>query len=282
MGLGSLFKSKSEAKPFGIFSPLSQGIGRNINRLQQDNRLTPGPVPFSFPTNRAFDMTRGIATGGGVTDEAQAALTGLLNGEGQQAVRDSISDQVLPQVASMFGQGGLVNSTAAQSAAADAMTSALAPFEYNSRFQAIGMAPQMQQALYGDAAALRSIGAQKEDRLQGVRGTRGQNVKDAAQLFSMLGGLGGSQSQSPSAAQTIGGLGKGITGLLAAGGLLCDRRLKDDIEEVGKWRGVMLYAFRYLWDAPGVRRIGPMAQEVPERARITLPGGWLAVDMGAL
>ena len=62
--------------------------------------------------------------------------------------------------------------------------------------------------------------------------------------------------------------------------LLCDRKLKRDIQEVGLWRGVKLYVFRYLWDDE--LRVGPMAQEVPERARITLPGGILAVDMGAI
>ncbi|WP_068305923.1 hypothetical protein [Pararhodobacter sp. CCB-MM2] len=75
----------------------------------------------------------------------------------------------------------------------------------------------------------------------------------------------------------------GILGLGAA--LISDQRLKSDIERLGERGPLGVYAFRYLWDKPGVRRIGYMAQEVlrwkPE-AVLTMPSGFFAVDYAQL
>lgn len=65
---------------------------------------------------------------------------------------------------------------------------------------------------------------------------------------------------------------------------LSDRRLKTDVEKLGERPdGLGVYAFRYLWSP--VRHIGVMAQEVlgvkPE-AVVHLPGGYMAVNYGAL
>ena len=85
-----------------------------------------------------------------------------------------------------------------------------------------------------------------------------------------------------------------LSSLLSAGGsaaqgasalmALSDRRLKTDVEKVGERPdGLGVYAFRYLWSP--VRYIGVMAQEVlgvkPE-AVVHLPGGYMAVNYGAL
>lgn len=50
---------------------------------------------------------------------------------GIDAVRNSVLDTVLPEVAGMFGRGGFTNSTTAQQVATNAATSALAPYEYD-------------------------------------------------------------------------------------------------------------------------------------------------------
>lgn len=77
----------------------------------------------------------------------------------------------------------------------------------------------------------------------------------------------------------------GIMGLAGSVISLSDRRLKTDIEHVADdARGFGWYLWRYLWDRPGVRRFGVMAQEV----RAVVPwavadiGGVLAVDYEAL
>ena len=83
----------------------------------------------------------------------------------------------------------------------------------------------------------------------------------------------------------LGGLGAAKAGAMAAGkAALSDRRLKTDIEKIGEREdGLGVYAFRYLRSP--IRYIGVMAQEVlnvkPE-AVIHLPGGYLAVNYGAL
>lgn len=67
---------------------------------------------------------------------------------------------------------------------------------------------------------------------------------------------------------------------------LSDVRLKDDIEFVGTdGEGYRWYDYRYVWDEPGTRHRGVMAQEVQEtnpQAVHVHPSGFLMVDYGAL
>jgi hypothetical protein len=77
--------------------------------------------------------------------------------------------------------------------------------------------------------------------------------------------------------QAAGSLIQGIGSLFSS-----DRRLKADIELLGREPGGLAwYAYRYVWDAPGVRRIGVMGQEAPAHA-VHEQHGYLAVDYGAL
>lgn len=273
---------------------------------------------------------------------------------GMDRISDFVMSKTLPQVAGMFGQGGFANSTMAQQTAADAVTNALTPFaqqqfnldrgrmDENAYYNAalgernidrglsrdlsgLGLAPTISGMQYADLQALGQAGGMRDAFVMAQRNNQGDNVRAATDLFTALGGMGGSQTSTgggPGTLETLGGIGQlgvnaGIAGSLlglgggagaAAGGAFgagslaagpalaglsslgplaplafCDRRLKADIEPTGAtYRGVDLYTFRYLWDEPDVRRIGPMAQEVPAHARVTLPSGFLAVDMGAL
>lgn len=73
----------------------------------------------------------------------------------------------------------------------------------------------------------------------------------------------------------------GAAGNIGAGyAYASDRRLKADIEPAGEANGVRWYRYRYLWDAPQVRRLGVMAQEVGHipGAVIRMANGFLAVD----
>jgi hypothetical protein len=67
--------------------------------------------------------------------------------------------------------------------------------------------------------------------------------------------------------------------------MMSDRRLKTDIRKLSDdARGFGWYVWRYLWDRPGTRRFGVMAQEVRHirGAVVELPCGALAVDYGKL
>lgn len=71
-------------------------------------------------------------------------------------------------------------------------------------------------------------------------------------------------------------------GLMA---LFCDRRLKTNIEKIGELSsGIAMYVFEYVF-APGIKEVGPMADEVaqvyPDLVK-TGPGGYLMVDLGGL
>jgi hypothetical protein len=65
--------------------------------------------------------------------------------------------------------------------------------------------------------------------------------------------------------------------------MFSDRRLKREIVPLASSiNGTPLYAFAYLWDAPGVRRIGVMADEAPAHAVHMHESGFAMVNYGAL
>jgi hypothetical protein len=127
-------------------------------------------------------------------------------------------------------------------------------------------------------------------------------LQEYLRSISGMAGLGSTgtstTTSSPSALQMIAGLGSmGLGafgapagGTSAAAGLAAmfpsDRRLKTDIEHLDDDpRGFGIYAYRYVWDEPGARRIGVMAQEVADIIPAAVhvhPSGWLMVDYGAL
>lgn len=77
-----------------------------------------------------------------------------------------------------------------------------------------------------------------------------------------------------------------IASAVGGGWARSDRRLKTDSERIGTHpRGFGVYSFRYLWDTPGVRRVGVMADEVapvlPEAVSIDATG-FAMVDYGML
>lgn len=63
-----------------------------------------------------------------------------------------------------------------------------------------------------------------------------------------------------------------------------DRRLKTDIVPVAKRGDLTVYAYRYIWDAPGTVRVGYMAQEVIKvmPCAVWKIGKWLSVDYSIL
>lgn len=62
-----------------------------------------------------------------------------------------------------------------------------------------------------------------------------------------------------------------------------DRRLKRNIVPLNDTiNGTPLYEFEYLWDEPGDKTIGVMADEAPAHAVIMHPSGYAMVDYGAL
>jgi hypothetical protein len=113
---------------------------------------------------------------------------------------------------------------------------------------------------------------------------------DGAQLAAWADAFNKAQLQptSTTTSKTSTGIGGLLQGVGALGGLAAfsDRRLKRDCAPIGRdARGRQWWLFRYLWDAPGVRRLGVMAQEIlgtDPGAVARHPSGFLMVNYSAL
>jgi hypothetical protein len=92
----------------------------------------------------------------------------------------------------------------------------------------------------------------------------------------------GTTTSSPSGIGMLGSLFQGVSAL-PKGLFPSDRRLKREIVPVGDdERGNRWYEFEYIWDAPGVKSFGVMADEAPAHAVHRQPNGFDYVDYGAL
>lgn len=111
-----------------------------------------------------------------------------------------------------------------------------------------------------------------------------QNLQNYAQLMSGLPDFSSTtQTQTqPGPNRLMQGLGaaSSIASLFAA---FSDRRLKRDVIPLGSdEKGQPWYEYSYVWDEPGVRHVGVMADEAPPHAVHVHPSGFLVVDYGAL
>lgn len=95
------------------------------------------------------------------------------------------------------------------------------------------------------------------------------NVTGYKEQSAQFGGMSLAASSAAAAAKTkgtsslIGGIFSAITSVIP---FLSDRRLKTDIERVGSIGALSLYNYRFLWDEPGMVRVGVMADEVATHA----------------
>jgi hypothetical protein len=102
-----------------------------------------------------------------------------------------------------------------------------------------------------------------------VQGNYGGTTSTPYYQNQTAGALGGAASGAAMGSTfgpwgtAIGAVGGGLVGAFS------DRRLKIDIEPTGEHLegGLPVYRYRYLWDAPSVRRVGVMADE----ARLVAP-----------
>lgn len=132
----------------------------------------------------------------------------------------------------------------------------------------------------GEALNAKNYGANSTLELEAQRW--GIPVQQYAQLAGILGPLsqlGGTSSGTQSGSQQMSGAQQ--FGLIAGGlgKLFSDRRLKDDIEQVGAlYDGTPVYRFRYVKDK--TMRIGLMADDVEKYApeAVTEIDGFKAVD----
>lgn len=262
-------KTSSIASGPGMGALTAEGPGRIEAQYQTDmanpNRLAP----------QASSYLSGVLQGNYLNPSSNPHLG---------ALSDSIWEQVAPNVSSVFSRAGR-GSSASDSGLGGALTRGFTSAMAAPLFAQYGQERGLQQQAAGMAGSVDATsGLPLEQYLERMRGlaTLGQQ---------------GTQTTTPSALQTIAGLGLTGAGLFSspAGGtsaasglaaMFSDRRLKTDVEQVDTDpRGFGVYEFRYLWDKPGTRRAGVMADEVAPilpAAVLVHPSGYLMVDYGAL
>jgi hypothetical protein len=102
-----------------------------------------------------------------------------------------------------------------------------------------------------------------------IQGQYGGNTSTSTPYYTnqMAGAMGGAMGGAALGGMLSNGSNYGAGAGAALGGLMgaySDRRLKMDIELTGESleNGLPIYRYRYLWDAPHVRRSGVMADDV--------------------
>jgi hypothetical protein len=238
--------------------------------------------------------------------------TAFTRGAGLSATDAGFRNQAAAANAAAANQAAAANAAAANQAAAFRAQAANEAGRFNAGAMETALARQLSAG-----GALGSLGAQEgadtraNVALQGQMGAEQRAISQAlaGAPISVLQALAGTYSGLPLnllSGETMTGTQTGsstskswdpmgvFSNALNAGGsaaqgasaimALSDRRLKTDVERIGERPdGLGVYAFRYLWSP--VRHIGVMAQEVldvkPE-AVVHLPGGYMAVNYGAL
>lgn len=122
-----------------------------------------------------------------------------------------------------------------------------------------------------------------QDRYNYNANAQWQHLQQYAGMMNGLPDFSGSTQTStqPGPNRLMQGLGAAST--LASLFAFSDRRLKREIAPLcSSINGTPLYSFAYVWDEPGVRRIGVMADEAPAHAVHQHASGYLMVNYGAL
>ena len=292
----------------------NQGMGDAMNATRGLLNFAPGSVqagqlrdtdlsgymnPYEDQVvgNSLRDLDR-FRQGAITSNQGSATMSGAYGGS-RHGVADSETNR------GFIDQAGSLAAGLRQAGYNNAQQGAM--FDINNRFSAdqfnstqdlagaglrLGAANQLgQQGLGQDANTRANIGTQAAlgegtDPIQ-------RQIAYLRQISELLGinpgqfiGQTINQSGSSSGTQTTGTNWMDVIGSLAqAAGTAAasDRRLKRAIVPLDDTiNGTPLYEFEYLWDEPGVKTIGVMADEAPPHAVIMHPSGYAMVDYASL
>jgi hypothetical protein len=257
-------------------------------------------VPFSPETELALQAQTDRAIGGSpLVDEAQSQQLRTIRGDyltGSPQLEQELN-RISGKVNSQFATGGGYRSSANQEVLAREMSdAALRNYQSERGFQqqAIGAAPSMAAADYGDINQLANVGRTREDlfwrqlqdQMDYFNFIQEQDPAALDQYIGRITGLGGgfnTQTQT-GMAPTAKGNGLETAGKVAQtaatiASLFSDERLKQDIKLLGQENGHNVYEFVYKTD-PDKKFIGVMAGEVQKKnpEAVETINGYLAVD----
>ncbi|MDE2100413.1 MAG: tail fiber domain-containing protein [Patescibacteria group bacterium] len=181
---------------------------------------------------------------------ANSAVSGILSGDPSYA--NSIAASVVPGLESQFALGNSMNNPAAAYSVSNGFGNAMLQNQLN----AAETAPYIYNTQLGGQNAALTAGQAAQTQSQNELNNQVNAYNYYQQLpytklndySNLVNGMYGSTSSTSTPTQTL------------FGSLFSDRRLKKNIEEIGKTAsGHKLYSFEYLW---GEKAVGVMADEV--------------------
>lgn len=308
---GNTSTTTQNNKPYEAAQPLiDQGLADARQMYEQGGfNITPYGGPLVASPDAFSQAAYGMAPGavGGALQGAQAAQGGLLraldpsmrSGAFDQ-VRENTIASIMPSINSSFAGSGMTGSSLHAQNLARGLSQGLGEVENAAwqqgegrALQAAGMMGQANQNMLAPLDYLRSVGSERQAQSQAeiqAAALQDQQAKTAelnalqdylalsSGAGSMFGVQQSTQRQNPGAMGILG------LGLQAAPLLFSDRRLKRDIEPLGKRGAHQWYRFRYVWDEPGTVHEGVMAQEVERVAphAVHEVAGYKVVDYAAI
>jgi len=254
-----------------LYNPFQQGvIDTTMSDLQRQHEMdqmrrnAAAGAAGNFGGSRAGVMD---ALAAGETSRADAATLGGLRKEGWDTAAGLASGDLNRQ--SQYGQnymnqlGQLYGQKGQQTLDLSRGLEGIGATQRNIDQSGLDVA-------YGDFQAKQNFPWTTMQRAQGVLGA--SNPTSVAGSSSTM-----STPGSPGLINTLAGAAASGAGMM----MMCDARLKRDLLRVGTLpSGAGLWSFRYVWDDPGISRVGPVAQDlarfVPE-AVVEDRDGYLAV-----
>jgi len=244
---------------------MTRGIGNAYNQI-----MTP---VYEAERNRGLtaQQTMGSLYDSGANRQLQGAelFGGLYSQGNQDAARQQALLPSLFSYGQMPGQAMLDIGGMYEGQAQNYLDADRARYDYNANapWELLGRYSQTVNGMPDFSSQVQTQQGPGTNRVMQGLGMAATGASLWSGLGSLFGGAGGA----------LGGSGA----LLGLG--LSDRRLKRDIVPLGSdINGTPLYQFAYLWDAPGEKRIGVMADEAPAHAVHTHPSGYAMVDYGSL
>ena len=243
-----------------------------------------------------------LGTPSAITPQAQQAFGGFMDEGARGRAFDQMKATTIADTKAALGStlaGGGLNTGLGAEMFGRGLGEAIGGVEYgawgdaqNRKLQALGMAPQMQGLGVRDAMGQLQAGGIQQQQEQDVINAQMQQYQQQQQapidalsqyanLSAMMGGMGGTATgttREPWSLGDIGGLASGAGGFMEGMAMFSDRRLKENIQKVGKTLGgTSVYEYNYI--GGNVRHTGPMADEVPHAVVGTI-NGYSVVDYG--
>lgn len=268
-------QAAANAQIAGLNNAVTQGTGAintGSNQLQQ--YFGQALSPYTTNYGQAQQGTQALLNALGLGGQAgtNSALTALQNSPGYQFTLNQGSQNVLRNAAQTgtLNSGGTLNALQQQGQGTAQQT-------YNNYVN------QLQPFL--GASNTSAGGIANVNTGLGTSLNSNQNTI-AQMLWNAATGQGNAQANADlanntAAANQFGAISQGIGTALQAAALFSDERLKENIKEVGELKdGQPVYSYRYIWDDPGMTRIGLMAQDVEKinPDAVSEVAGYKAVD----